>query len=225
MSDLPPPEDLAPIEPTLNSPEEVDFFQESSDTQVLPVREESILEQDDTRMIGNPELAENYWRYQDGPNDCALYAQGGVLDAAGVPFDIDRYRAQGTDAGWYSYDTGTTVDGMGELLEMNGVPADYVDGASIQDMARALNDGKGVVAVVDCDPLWGEPGGHALWVTGIEVDDAGQPITVFCNDSGNPDGQGIGYPYDNFQAAWDFLGDGMVVTQNSILPTINQDVL
>jgi hypothetical protein len=106
---------------------------------------------------------------------------------------------------------------MGDLLAENGMSVNRYEDASIQDLANVLSMGKGIVTAVDCEPLWGEPGGHALWVTGLEVNQDGIPESVVCNDSGRPDGQAIMYPYDNFMQAWGAYNHMMVATVKPIL--------
>jgi hypothetical protein len=213
------PDDALPPIPDSPGPASDGLFDiwedDSQDDILLPPVDVDIID-DTPREIGNPDELSEYWRYQGTTNDCALYAQGGILEAEGQPFDIDKYEQQGVDGGWFDPQEGTYIDHFGDLLEENGVPVTRYEGASIQDLAQELEQGHGVVVAVDCDPIWGEPGGHALWVTGIEVGGDGTPTSVFCNDSGREDGQEIAYPYDNFQQAWDRFGNIMTSTMNPL---------
>lgn len=187
-----------------------DIWDEQPDM-VLPAEEGS-----EVREVGYPDELAPYWHYQGETQDCALYAQGGVMEADGVSFDIDRYREQGMEEGWYSPEGGTYVDHFGDLMEENGVPVTRYEGASIHDMANELEKGHGVVVAVDCEPLWGEPGGHALWVTGMEVGEDGVPVSIVTNDSGRPDGEAIHYPYQSFMDAWSMYGNIMVATRDRL---------
>lgn len=206
MNDIP-WNDLMPLDPEDNLPEDSDsIWDDNTD-----------LSWDDGQDIGFPEDFSGYWHYQGDSQDCALYAQGGILEAAGQEFDIEKFQQQGIDGGWYDPVDGTDLDHMGDLLLENGIPATYTEGASVDDLADALKDGRGVVVAVDCLPIWGEPGGHALWITGIEVDEEGNPTNIICNDSGRDDGQRIAYPLEDFQQSWDWFGNRMVMT-NSPLP-------
>ena len=182
---------------------------------VLPPVESDLLEHE-TRKIGQPEELDEFWHYQGLTNDCGLYAQGGVLEADGQTFDLERYKQQGQDGGWYNPDDGTYVDSFGELWKENDMPANRYDNATIQDMAGELDQGHGVVVAVDVEPLWGTPGGHALWVTGMEVGDNGVPTNIICNDSGRDDGSSFQYPYESFKEAWGIQNNLMVATQNPI---------
>lgn len=182
---------------------------------VLPSLDVDITEAS-SRQIGNPEELSDHWKLQEGTTDCAIYAQGGVLEADGHDFDLEKYRDQGLEGGWYTPEDGTYLDHMGDLLEENGVSITRYDSASIQNMASELDQRHGVVVAADCLPIWGEPGGHALWVTGIEVGSDGVPVSVTCNDSGRPDGEAISYPFDDFKQAWGYFGNTMVATTDSI---------
>jgi len=192
---------------------EADVFEPASEDLELIARDVSVVDEGELQEIGNPEILTPYWRQQTGPNDCALYAQGGVLEADNQPFDIDQYREQGTDEGWYTPEDGTYLDGLGRLMEKNGVDVTRYDtGATLDDLANELEQGHGVVVAVDTELLWGQSGGHAIWVTGLEVSADDIPVEVVCNDPGRPDGQGIHYPFEAFQASWDALGNVTVAT-------------
>ncbi len=169
------------------------------------------------REIGNPDNLAQYWKLQEGPNDCALFAQGCILEASGVPFDFDLYEQQGMQDGSYDPNKGTTASEVGNILEQNGLGTDRYQGASIQDLALEVGNHKGVIVAVDCEPLWGVQDGHALWVTGIEVDSAGKPINIIANDTGKEDGQAIKYPYQDFMDAWSGYGNFMVVTKDPLI--------
>lgn len=211
FNDIDVPNDLAA--PSDTSP---DIWENStSPDAVLPPLDVDIME-DFSRVIGNPEELSEHWKFQEGPNDCALYAQGGILEAEGQTFDLEKFRDQGVEGGWYSPEAGTYLDHMGDLLEENGVSITCYNSASIQDMAGELEQGHGVVAAVDCLPIWGEPGGHALWVTGIDVGSDGVPVSVTCNDLGRQDGEALSYPFEDFKDAWASFGNTMVATTNSI---------
>lgn len=169
------------------------------------------------REIGNPKILAQYWKLQEGPNDCALFAQGCILEASGVPFDFDLFVKQGMQDSSYDPNKGTTASEVGNILEKNGLETDRYQGASIQDLALEVGNQKGVIVAVDCEPLWGVQDGHALWVTGIEVDSDGKPINIIANDTGKEDGQAIKYPYQDFMDAWSGFGNLMVVTKDPLI--------
>jgi len=204
-NDLPTPSDASP-----------DIWENSINPDAVLSPPDVDVMEDTSRQIGNPEELSEYWQMQVGSTDCALYAQGGILEAKGQDFDLEKYREQGVGGGWYTPEDGTYLDHLGDLLEENGVSIARYDSASIQDMASELDQGHGVVAPVDCLPIWGEPGGHALWVTGIEVGSDGIPVSITCNDPGRPDGEAISYEFEDFKQAWGLFGNIMVATTDSI---------
>lgn len=179
-----------------------------------------------------PEVHEQFWRYQGQTNDCALYAQGGILEEMGYEFNIDIYKEIGQEEGWYSPGSGTNPDAVGRLLELYGVPVTYYDGmygdrgpqATLEDLEREISEGHGVIVAVDTSPIWGQPGGHALRVIGFERDDdTGEIIKVICNDSGHPDGQGITYDIEDFQEGWERFDSYMVATQDPVVPSADRE--
>lgn len=211
MSDIPEFSDLpaqAPGQPQANS------FWDIWDTPSEPDVIEPL--ENNPRDIGYADELSDFWRFQGNTNDCGLYSQGGVLEADGQTFDIEKFRQQGMDGGWYTPQEGTYINHFGDLMEENGVEVTRYESASFQDMANELDQGHGVVVAVDCLPLWGQWGGHALWVTGMEVGEDGTPVSVICNDSGRPDGQEIAYPYEDFKMAWESYGNVMVATQDKL---------
>lgn len=195
---------------------EMEIFESTDVDQVMPPLENEIFEHDELREIGNPEHLADNWRFQGETMDCALNSQGAVLEAFGQDFDLEKYKQQGMDEGWYDPEDGTLIPNIGDLIEANGVAVNKIDGASVQDLAQSLEQGKGVVVVVDTEPLWGEPGGHALQVTGMDVGDDGNPVNALCNDSGREDGQCFAYPFEDFKQAWGMMNNFMVATRDPI---------
>jgi hypothetical protein len=187
----------------------------STDDVLLPPLDVDVMDVT-CREIGDPEELSEYWHFQGDTQDCALYAQGGILEAEGQPFDIVIFEQQGQEGGWFDPEYGTYVNHFGDLLDENGVPVTRYEGASIYDLAYELEQGHGVVVAVDTLPIWGEEAGHALWVTGIEVGPDGKPTSVICNDSGREDGRRIAYPYENFMQAWNMYGNIAVATKNQL---------
>ncbi len=196
---------------------ELDVLEQGASYDVMPPLDTDLFDER-PREVGQPEALAEYWRFQGDTNDCALYAQGGVLEASGQTFDIQKYREQGLEGGWYSPEDGTYFSSFGDLWEANDLEVTrYEKDATIQDIADELDQNHGVVVGVDTEPIWGEPGGHALWVTGLEIGSDGAPTNVICNDSGRPDGQQHPYPLDHFMTAWNSCNNIMVATQSPLL--------
>lgn len=115
---------------------------------------------------------------------------------------------------------GTNAAGRAALLSANGVPAGTA-AATMQNLEVAVGQGRGVISAVDAGVLW-PPGsaplgsGHAILVTGVEYDDAGNVKNVIINDTGmGTCAQKV--PAANFQAALTARGGvPHVVTNNPI---------
>lgn len=168
--------------------------------------------------VGNSEELAKYWKLQEGRKDCGIYAQAGVLEANGKAKGIDDLRQQAVLDGSFTSKRGMNPSRLGDLLEANGVEVTKYEVASFQDMERELQMGNGVITAVGTDPLWGgrDGDGHALWITGMELDKNGNPINIISNDSGRPDGKAIKYPYEDFKQAWLQYHNQMIATKNPL---------
>lgn len=73
------------------------------------------------------------------------------------------------------------------ILASNGV-ASTVQASNAGNLGLAMSRGQGVIASLDAAQLWGgttPPGSlHAITVTGVEYDDAGNVVNVIINDTG-----------------------------------------
>jgi hypothetical protein len=89
-------------------------------------------------------------------------------------------------------DGGTNYTGIRALLG-NYQVSSTVEANTLNNISTALASGKGVIATVDSDVLWGIDNasknavGHAVVVTGIEYDNNGNVTNVIINDSGGGD--------------------------------------
>lgn len=166
--------------------------------------------------VGNADELAKYWHFQGATNDCALYSQGSVLEANGKGFDIENYRNQAIADRSYTPEDGMNPAAVGDLLEQNGVEINRYEVASFQDMERELQMGNGVITIVEDEPLSGYKGGHALWVTGMEIGKDGIPVNIITNDSGVPDGRAIKYPYEDFKKAWLEKHNSMITTKEPL---------
>lgn len=85
---------------------------------------------------------------------------------------------------------GTTHAGQVGILSDFGVPAEARQGTP-EATARAVSEGRGVLAWVWAGTLWGPTpetpagtGSHAILVTGVEMDEHGNILAFFINDTG-----------------------------------------
>jgi hypothetical protein len=177
--------------------------------------------------IGTPVYDSHFWHEQHGGQSCAVVAQAGIyeeLTQHSLPEDEAIRIAQ--EHGLFDPATGTKPQDMGKLLQLLGVPTDIIWGASIADIAQALEHGDKILVGVNGNEIWSpvhdaatgmpmrqSPAGHAVWVIGLETTPIG-PLVIL-NDSGMPDGRGEAVSLWDFEAAWDEFGNEMVVAHRS----------
>ncbi len=109
---------------------------------------------------------------------------------------------------------GMTLPNLEILLEDQGVPCTVQDG-SIDDLKTTLEDGYGVIAMVDSGEIWNpdqeagedETADHFLVVAGIDETRG----VVILSDPGAPDGNQLEVPIDQFEDAWADSGHKLLV--------------
>lgn len=173
--------------------------------------------------IGHPEIDSVYWSEQHGQT-CAVMAQQGVIYAITGQYIPEAALEQvAYEHGWFDPASGTSPESMGNMLSFYGIPNSNQTGLSITDIAVALEHGEKVIVALDANEIWtpqsasGAPleqpnGGHAVWVTGIKVDEQTGEYSVVLNDTGRPDGRGFTIHMADFINAWDDYGNRAVIT-------------
>ncbi|WP_172652838.1 C39 family peptidase [Rhodococcus opacus] len=109
---------------------------------------------------------------------------------------------------------GMTLPNLEILLEDQGVPCTAQD-SSIDDLKTKLEDGYGVIAMVDSGEIWNpdqeagedETADHFLVVAGIDETRG----VVILSDPGAPNGNQLEVPIDQFEDAWADSGCKMLV--------------
>jgi len=187
--------------------------------------------------VGEPEKLAEYGTYQGDEGetagyDCVVVAQQNALDGLGVETTTEEIRQIGENMDPPAYGrgentyglNGTTPDGVGYAFEAKGVgridyPPENSDTSdcteAINHLRNELSEGHAVIAVVDTEPLWGQPGGHAVWVTGADFNSDGRLETVKVNDPGVENGQNISYEGNKFIEAWESYDYRMSSSQES----------
>jgi hypothetical protein len=180
-------------------------------------------------LVGRGDELNIYYKAQTG-NTCGFQATQNILKAYGKNPTLTELKKS---AGYEADKEGNKYDDFQEMFEANGVKVDVhpsfsSDKDAVENSLKDLKDGKAVVALIDTEPLdyWdGNSGGHAVWVTGVRIDDEGNITHIVCNDSGfnndnykngtwdgtsmesgsdgQPDGMGIEYPISEFLDAWE----------------------
>jgi uncharacterized Zn-binding protein involved in type VI secretion len=113
---------------------------------------------------------------------------GGLTEDGLLQSAINAGNANGTPGSPPVFaDGGTGPAGRQAILAANGVPS-TVATTTAENLGVALGRGQGVIASVDAAKLWGPPTPagslHAITVTGVEYDDAGNRTKVIINDTG-----------------------------------------
>jgi uncharacterized Zn-binding protein involved in type VI secretion len=113
----------------------------------------------------------------------ANLSEDGLLTSA-----INAGNASGTPGGPLAIaNGGTGAGGRQAILASNGV-ASSVARTTPQNLGLAMSRGQGAIVNLDAAVLWGPPTApgslHAVTVTGIEYDDAGNRVAVIINDTG-----------------------------------------
>ena len=114
---------------------------------------------------------------------------------------------------------GTSMLGQTDLLIHYGIPAEAQIGMGAEDLADAVETGRGIIAEVNAGILWNDPSAfdsgsanHAVTVTGVARDPGtGSVAGFFINDSGPPD-SGRFVDIDSWGNAWRETGGCAVVT-------------
>lgn len=148
---------------------------------------------------------------------CAVVSQQMILHQfhlidpmTGEPVSESHLVYDATAHGWLT-DQGTPLSCMGNLLEHYGIACH--EGHDWHSLVKDLTAGHQVMIAVNADPLWNEHGSlgslsqllggnlnHALVLKGMQLDEHGH-VVVVVNDPGQPDGAGVEYPLERFQAA------------------------
>ncbi|MCD7052820.1 C39 family peptidase [Rhodococcus sp. BH2-1] len=113
---------------------------------------------------------------------------------------------------------GMTITSLEVLLEDQGVPC-HIESSSMDDLAAKLDDGYGVIAMVDSGELWtpadeiveDDTADHVLVVAGIDTDRG----IVTLSDPGNPNGNGLEVPISQFADAWADSENTMLVADDT----------
>lgn len=126
-------------------------------------------------------------------------SENGLLQSA-----INSGHASGTPGSPPSFaDGGTNPATRQAILATNGVPSTVMP-TNPQNLGLAMSRGQGAIVSLDAANLWGAPTPpgslHAVTVTGIEYDDAGNRTAMIINDTGS--GQcGQRVPANTFDSA------------------------
>ena len=166
------------------------------------------------------------WHPQSGETDCAIAAEQGILESLGIHCSEEELHTLAHTHGWHDPETGTHADDVGRLLEAKGVEVERGYEYHLTDLHDALQHGSKVLVGLDSNEIWhpvhghgGAPleqpdAAHVVWVTGVEMGDAGD-VRIVLNDSGTPDGNQLAVDATDFLNAWADFGHFTVIAHRS----------
>lgn len=172
------------------------------------------------RMIGEPYEDMETWSPQAEDYSCAIACQEMIAEQlTGQDFSEEKMIALARERGWYDPESGTTMFDVGKVLEELGMTVERQTGATISDLAAALERGKAICGVnnmlLSAPELFMLPGlraNHAVQVIGIDTSNPDR-VEVILNDPGVENGRGIRHSMDDFMKAWKTSGNFMVTVE------------
>ncbi|WJJ14378.1 C39 family peptidase (plasmid) [Prescottella equi] len=215
-------DDAAPVPaPPIPAVSVPDLDEPSPSTPVVDTDDAIVAPADDTH--GNAAAWTGDWFFQEvdgycGPSSAAQVVSEYLgLDISDPQQLVNRALELGLFVGG-DPTNGMTITSLEVLLEDQGVPC-HVESSSMDDLAAKLDDGYGVIAMVDSGELWtpsdevaeDNKADHVLVVAGIDTDRG----IVTLSDPGNPNGNGLEVPISQFEGAWADSGNTMLVADDT----------
>jgi Peptidase_C39 like family len=204
---------------------------------VANTTDETYLGEGEGEIYGTPDEDAAHWHQQAKPDTCAIVSQEFILDELGEQFGIEfteeELRQVAHERGWYTPGGGTSMNDVGKLLELHGIPVDRESHATLDDLAEKLAQGEKVIVGVNAETIWqgdnsesltnypgipGQSANHAVQVIGIDNEDPDNP-KVILNDPGTPNGQALTVPVEQFMNAWQASDCYLVATDIHPNPT------
>jgi len=173
---------------------------------------------------GDPDSNAEYWHVQEGNNSCAVAAQTCVLESIyNRHFDEGELANIASEHGWYTPEGGTRISDVGKLLEYYNVPVERHSDFTFTEIYDAVQKGEKVIVGLNANEIWTPqhdtdgkplqlpPGGHAVWVTGFDMNEEGK-VSVVLNDTGTQTGQESKVAVEDFRNAWSDYSNFAVIT-------------
>lgn len=159
---------------------------------------------------GNAAAWTTDWFYQEvngycGPSSAAqLISEYTGLDITSPQQMVDRALELGLFLG-DDPSQGMTLDGIEALLDDQDVPC-HIESGTLDDLKTKLDDGYGIIAMVDSGEIWyrdeefaeDSTPDHVVVVAGI---DEARGVIIL-SDPGSPTGNGLEVPIDQFMDSW-----------------------
>lgn len=172
--------------------------------------------------------------YQWESDTCAIRSQELVLRSFGINTTQEELIKEAESHGWYKEGEGTSIENVGNLLDLHNVPNHRMVNANVFNLVDELGQGHKVIVGVDSDELdgntfWqsikeclvGKTPNHAMIVSGINTSDPNN-IKVILTDPGT--GKTLfECPYNKFLSAWNDSSCFMVATDDPAPLEYNQN--
>jgi hypothetical protein len=171
-----------------------------------------------THTVGDPLGKASLAFHQEG-GSCAIGSQLQALEVRGKikPTSDDKamrdlVKRAAKEGAFPEYRTkdnhlfgGTSSENVDRMLQDYHVPHELNFEATSQDLDKAVLQSGDAIVFVDAKYFWYEPkmpsGGHAVYMTGAEVDKTGKVVGYYFNDTGT--GEAARYmPAKSFNKAW-----------------------
>ena len=187
--------------------------------------------------FGTPEQDRAHWDGRQSYEDsCAIRCQEYILQQfTGADVPEKTLVNEAIEHGWYTPGSGTSLQDVGNLLELHGIAVNRFTDASVFHLANELAQGHKVIIGVESGKLWGHnptmdslltdlhdhlglsgAADHAVVVSGIDTTDP-YHVKVIISDPG--DGRAVAsYPLEQFLHAWEGSHFYMVATQEPAPP-------
>ena len=173
---------------------------------------------------GDADEYSEHW-FQQAVNGTCVPASVAQIVAEYTGEDIQSEEAfveMAQDSGYFldgEIENGMPIYAAADLLEQNGIPA-TVETGTMDDLATALEEGRGVMLYVDSGEYWDpeqeerdeamgrdQGGDHCVVISEIDTDKG----VVYLSDPGHPDGDRMEVPLDEFEEAWGEADNTMIV--------------
>tara|TARA_R110002167_G_scaffold259254_1_gene465778 strand:+ start:768 stop:1646 length:879 start_codon:yes stop_codon:yes gene_type:complete len=171
----------------------------------------------------------SHWKQQTTGYTCAVVSQQMILEQFGVVISEAGLVYEATSGG-FLFESGTSIDDIGRLLEGHGVTTHQ--GIGINSLLNDLAAGHKAILAVDSGEIWGDDApfedsfigkspDHAIVINGLDMSDPSNPQAVI-NDPGHPNGACLRIPLDKFMDAWDDSNQFYVATDEAP-PALGED--
>lgn len=163
---------------------------------------------------------------QTTPFTCAVVSQQMILKDFGIELSEAQLVYDATVNGWLT-DSGTSLDNMGNLLELHGISTHTNYSGDLPSLINELAHGHKVIVPVNSGELWNGVSfwqrltgshntgpDHAIVVSGVDFSNPDNPMVVI-NDPGAGVGAAQSYPLEHFLEAWNDSNCMYLATDNA----------